>query len=411
VPDVRKEDAVMKKKLVAMAVMGAFAVPGATWAQKSTVEIYGRANLGLDHYQAKGATDPTQDRDGRLRVFDNSSRLGFRGTEDLGNGLKAIFQLESGVNVDSGGNAGQNGAANASTGFWASRDSFVGLDSNFGRFTFGRQSIYWLNGVNAQFLANYVNTEVPWTNGTQLGRTSTGVSIARVSNVVQYTTPTFGGVNATLSYSPNAQEAVQGAGAGVDADGAIWGATLRGTWGTFYVQGDFVQNDANTSLATGTQQKAKLYKLGGSWGYMPGARIGLIWVRTDTNNQGGLVPGLAAGDDVHQDGWVINWEHTFGNVQAMAQYGGTGDMKDCNAATATVSCADSSSTGFMVGARYFLSKRTWVYATYNQVSNKTNQFADYATAGYSSTTGLTAAGPNPLGADPKIWALGVFHAF
>jgi predicted porin len=120
---------------------------------------------------------------------------------------------------------------------------------------------------------------------------------------------------------------------------------------------------------------------------------------------------LAASDDVYQDGWTINWEQTFGNVQVMAQYGWTGDMKDCNAATATVPCSDSASTGFMVGGRYFLSKRTWVYATYNQVSNKANQFADYTTAGYTSTTGLAAAGPNPYGADPKIWALGIFHAF
>jgi len=401
----------MNKKVMAVAVAGVFAIPAVAVAQKSTVEIYGRANLGFDHYQAKGSSVAGQDRDGRFRVFDNSSRVGFRGTEDLGNGLKAIFQIETGVNVDNGSNTGQAGAANASTGFWASRDSFVGLDSGYGRLTFGRQSIYWLNGVNAQFLANYVNTEIPWTNGTNLGRISSGVSIARVSNVVQYTSPTFGGVNATLSYSPNAQEAVQNVGAGTDTDGAIWGATLRGVWGAFYVQGDFAQNNANKSLATGIQQKATLYKLGGSWGYMPGARVGLIWVRTDTNNQGVHVPGLAAGDDVYQDGWTINWEQTFGNVQVMAQYGWTGDMKDCNSATATVPCSDSASTGFMVGGRYFLSKRTWLYATYNQVTNQANQFADYTTASITSTSALTAAGPNPFGADPKIWALGVFHAF
>ncbi|MGH8682391.1 MAG: porin [Burkholderiales bacterium] len=401
----------MNSKLITMAVAGVFAVPAVALAQKSTVEIYGRANLGFDHYQAKGATNPFEDRQGRFRVFDNSSRVGFRGTEDLGSGLRAIFQIETGVNVDNGSNTGQNGAANASTGFWASRDSFVGLDSNFGRLTFGRQSIYWVNGVNAQFSANYINSQIPWTDGTQLGRISTGVAVARVSNVVQYTTPSFSGISGTLSYSPNPREAVQNVGAGVDPDGAIWGATVRGVWGPFYVQGDYAENQGNTVVTTGLQQKAKLYKVGGSWGYMPGSRIGLIWVRTDTNNQAGLVPGLAANDDVYQDGWTINWEHTFGNVQVMAQYGWTGDMKDCNAATATVSCTDSDSNGFMVGARYFLSKRTWVYASYNQISNKTNQFADYTGSSITSTTGLTAAGPNPFGADPKIWALGIFHAF
>ena len=401
----------MNGKLTAVAITGLLAIPGVAFAQKSTVEIYGRANLGLDYYEAKGATNPYENRQGRFRVFDNSSRVGFRGTEDLGNGLRAIFQIETGVNVDNGANTGQSGAANASTGFWASRDSFVGLDSGFGRLTFGRQSLYWVNGVNAQFSANYINSQIPWTDGTQLGRISTGVAVARVSNVVQYTTPTFSGINGTLSFSPNPRETVQNVGAGTDPDGAIWGATVRGVWGPFYVQGDYAENKANTAVTTGLQQKAQLYKLGASWGYMPGARVGLIWVRTDTNNQGGLVPGLAAGDDAYQDGWTINWEHTFGNVQALAQYGWTGDMKDCNAATATVSCSDSSSTGFMVGARYFLSKRTWVYASYNQVSNKANQFADYTGSSITSTTGLTAAGPNPYGADPEIWAIGIFHAF
>ncbi|MGH9255832.1 MAG: porin [Vicinamibacterales bacterium] len=401
----------MNRKRMALAVAGIFALPGVALAQKSTVEIYGRANLGLDYYEAKGATNPYENRQGRWRVFDNSSRVGFRGTEDLGSGLRAVFQIETGVNVDNGSNTGQAGANNGSTGFWASRDSFVGLDSGYGRLTLGRQSLYYQNGVNAQFSSNYINTEVPWTDGRQLGRISTGVAISRTSNVVQYTSPTFAGMNATLSYSPNAQEAVQAVGAGVDTDGAIYGATVRGTWGPFYVQGDVGWNYANTVVTTNTQQKATLYKLGGSWGYMPGSRVGLIWVRTDTNNQGGLVPGLAAGDDVYQDGFVINWEQTFGNVQVMAQYGWTGDIKDCNAATATVSCNDSDSNGFMVGARYFLSKRTWVYASYNQVSNKANQFADYTGSSITSTTGLTAAGPNPFGADPKIWALGLFHAF
>jgi predicted porin len=400
----------MNRKRMTLAIAGTFAIPTAALAQKSTVEIYGRANLGVDYYEAKGAANPYENRQGRLRVFDNSSRVGFRGTEDLGSGLRAIFQIETGVNVDNGSNTGQGGQTNASTGFWASRDSFVGLDSGYGRLTFGRQSIYWVNGVNAQFSSNYVNAEIPWTNGTQLGRISAGVSVSRVSNVVQYTSPTFAGMNGTLSWSPNPREAVQNVGAGTDPDGSIWGVTLRGTWGPIYVQGDYAENIANTAVTTGLQQKAKLYKLGGSWAYMPGSRIGLIWMRTDTNNQGGLVPGLAASDDVYQDGFAINWEQTFGPVQVLAQYGWTGDMKDC-APTATVPCADSSSSGFLIGTRYFLSKRTWIYATYNQVSNKINQFADYTSSGITSTTPITAAGTSPYGADPKIFAVGFFHAF
>jgi predicted porin len=417
----------MNKKVMAVAVAGVFAGPGVALAQKSTVEIYGRANLGFSHYQSKGATaGPTNDLTGRFRVYDGSSRVGFRGTEDLGSGLRAIFQIETGVNVDNGSNTGQGAQANASTGFWASRDSFVGLDSNFGRLTFGRQSIYWANGVNAQFAANYVDTEIPWTNGTQLGRISLqGAAVARVSNTVQYTSPTFAGMNITASYSTNLQENQQQVFPTVvttDADGYIFGLTFRGTWGPFYAQGDWAHVEGN-KLVVGNPAlvgagvltpKGDAYKVGGSWGYMPGARIGAIWVMTDVNNGTGQVVGIIPGQKVNQQAWTINWEHTFGNIQALAQFGWLNEMKGdgCNNSpfiNGQPACNDSGATAFMVGARYFLSKRTWVYASYNQVSNDSNQYVDYTGGAITSWNGTGQLAL--LGADPKIWALGLFHAF
>lgn len=228
-----------------------------------------------------------------------------------------------------------------------------------------------------------------------------------MSNVVQYTTPTFGGGNATLSYSPDAQEAVQNVGAGTDANGAIWGITLRGTFGPFYGQVDYAQNNGNTTLATGFRPEASFWKVGGSWGYLPGARIGVIWVRTENNNVANASG--PANADVDQHGWTINWEHTLGNVQFMAQYGQIGDLKGCAIATTTpgTGCNDTKADAFMLGVRYLLSKRTWLYASYNQVDNRTNNFVDYTSSGITSTTGA----PTPFGADPKIWALGLFHAF
>jgi predicted porin len=401
----------MNKKLMAAAVAGVLVAPAA-FAQSSNVQLYGRINGGVDYYKATGATNlgvnapngSNLDRDGRFRVFDNSSRVGLRGTEDLGGGLKAIFQIETGVNIDngSGGQVGQGGQANTSTGFWGTRDTYGGLQANWGRVTYGRQSMYWANGVNAQFAANYINTEIPWTNGTNLGRVSGGgIVAARVSNTLQYTSPTWAGNNFTVSYVPRA-EAVQNTGASTDTDGYIFALTWRGTFGPVYGQIDWASVNANSNLATNTQQKGNLYKAGVSWGYMPGARVGVIWVRTEQNGATGLV----AGNKVKKDGYTLNWEHTFGNIQAMAQYGWTGDIKDCALANATV-CGDSSATAFIVGGRYLLSKRTWLYLSYNQVSNKGQDFIDYTGGGQTSTSGA----PTPYGADPRIFALGFFHHF
>ena len=396
----------MTPKLLACAAACGLLFASTAGAQTSNVQLYGRANLGLDYYSAEGASGAgggsSSDREGRVRVFDNSSRVGVRGTEDLGNGLKAVFQIETGVNVDNGSNTGQGGQGNSSTGFWASRDSFVGIDSGFGRLTFGRQTIWISNGVNAQFSSNYINTEVPWTDGRALGRIPNVAG--RTSNVVLYTSPTFAGLNASVYYSPNAQEAVQTS-ATADTNGAIWGATVRGSFGPFYAQFDYISNEGNTPAGGGVRPDSSGFKLGASWGYMPGARIGVIGTLVEANN----AAGLTLGDEVDQYGWTINWEHTFGNLQVMAQYGQLGSLNDCDSdgAPGNIGCGNSGARGYMVGARYLLSKRTWVYGSYNGVSNRSNQFSDYTSSGITSVNGA----PVPYGADPEIFAIGILHNF
>jgi predicted porin len=82
----------MQKKLLAVAVASALA-PAAAMAQ-STVEIYGRANLGIDRWEATGATAPAGEFKDRFRIYDGSSRLGFRVNESLGGGMRAKAMAE-----------------------------------------------------------------------------------------------------------------------------------------------------------------------------------------------------------------------------------------------------------------------------------------------------------------------------
>src|SRR5689334_16807450 len=109
----------MNKKLVAFAVASAFALPLAAQAQTANVTMYGRANVDMEVVsgtQANG-TNPHV-----FRVSSNSSRWGVRGTEALGGGLNAVFQLESSISWDAGG------------GTLAGRESFVGLQGSWGTF-------------------------------------------------------------------------------------------------------------------------------------------------------------------------------------------------------------------------------------------------------------------------------------
>jgi len=411
----------MNKKLMAVAVAGALAAPATVLAQ---VQIYGRANLGFDRYEATGATAATSDLKARNRVFDSSSRLGFRGTEDLGGGIRALFVIETGVNIDTGTGNGQNGLPNTSAnGALASRDSYVGLESSGGRVSFGRQSVFWSNGTIAQSGANYINIDVPMaTVGGGFGRVA-GIG-TRINNTVMYTSPTINGFGGYVSYSPQS-EAQQGSATiptgqnGTNTNAVVEG--LRVTYeGIVKGQLDWAVNKTQSGNAILSPLKTTGVKLGVGYAYAPGAQISVIVGQNENANIPVAVAGyVAAGDTVKQKAVVVNWEHTFGNIQALAMYGKLNKATGC---TVAGGCDNTEATSIMAGGRYIFSKRTATYLTYNRTTNKDNQCLDYTAASYTSAASAAtgsigtcgtggAAGPLAAGADPKIIALGVIHNF
>lgn len=162
----------MKKSLLALAVLGAFA--GAATAQ-SSVTLYGRVDLSV------GKPIGTDQKG----MFNGSgSRFGVRGVEDLGGGLKGIFNIEHRYNADTGSDS------SAGVRFWGGR-SIVGLEGGFGRVTLGRE--YTTAFLQSQLIAD------PWgwdTIVVPVNTAITGGAIARVRNDSALTyTAAFGGVN------------------------------------------------------------------------------------------------------------------------------------------------------------------------------------------------------------------------
>ena len=392
----------MHKKLMAIAVAGALA-PAAAMAQ-STVEIYGRANVGLDQYEAKGATDATGNYKGRLRVFDFGSRLGFRVNESLGGGMRAFVVMESGVNIDSGSGNGQSGSANASTGTWASRDSYAGIGGDWGDVRFGRQSIFYSNGIIMQAGANYINQAMDsaFSFAGPLASPS-----GRESNVASYNSPTLGGFNATLAYGPGTSEgnAYTGTGQGKEQ---VYVATGRFTGGPIRVQADFGQRKDFNNVSG---QDRVAWKIGAAWVYAPGSQIAAIVGNMKNKNiqTAIVVPGAAAnpvaavGSSPNVDIAIVAWEHMFGQWQVIAQYAMFGKIKDL-----TNDPGATDAQGFTLAAKYFLSKRTGVYASFNQIKNKENAFYDISNGGSSSVASTAVAN---RGFDPRIMAVGVMHNF
>jgi predicted porin len=152
----------MKKSLLALAVLGAFA--GAASAQ-SSVTMYGRVDLSI----GKGpGTSAKQMANG------SGSRLGMRGVEDLGGGMKALFNIEHRFNADTG-------AQSNAQRFWTGR-SIVGLEGGFGQVVLGRE--YTTAFLQSQLVADPWgwDTVVSGTLGNGLNNAITGGAIATVRN-------------------------------------------------------------------------------------------------------------------------------------------------------------------------------------------------------------------------------------
>ena len=163
----------------------AFASPLA--AQNAT--LYGRLNLSLEYIEARnsqGDAPPLQ------RLSSNTSRIGFRGAEPLGRGLVAIWQIESGFSADAGG------------GTLAGRETFIGIDADWGTLKFGNflapyDDMHAIFGNVPTLTTSVLSTAAIWSQGT-LGKTAGGFD-ARLANSVRFDFADWRGVQASLQYA------------------------------------------------------------------------------------------------------------------------------------------------------------------------------------------------------------------
>jgi predicted porin len=184
----------MKKSLIALAVLGAIA--GAAQAQTS-VTIYGIVDTGITYANkvstANGGPNGTSSANGSKFSVDSGviqgSRLGFKGVEDLGGGLKALFQLEAGFRNDTGALQSDTGSTTLFR-----RKSVVGLGGNFGSVLLGRQTdilddvSQWTSVQDFGGVTGVVGHNLDRLEGT------------RTNNSIRYNTPDLSGFTGSLIY-------------------------------------------------------------------------------------------------------------------------------------------------------------------------------------------------------------------
>ncbi|WP_118184834.1 porin [Paraburkholderia phosphatilytica] len=179
----------MKQKLLVLLMFGAFS---SIASAQSSVTLYGILDVGIrmdTHQTATGGKLYTMGNGGAL----SSDRWGMLGSEDLGGGMKAVFQLESGFTPNTG--ALQQATPAGATRIFG-RTAFVGLSSPYGTVTVGRQYalIHETVASNDVFsLANYSQTFAFQAAGETAG--------ARLDNSIRYTSPQFAGITLRGQYT------------------------------------------------------------------------------------------------------------------------------------------------------------------------------------------------------------------
>ncbi len=387
----------MNKKLVAVAVAGVLAAPLAAQAQTANVTLYGRLNLSAEVVNVEQSNGT---KGNFYQVSSNSSRLGVRGTESLGGGLNAIFQIESNVNGDTGG------------GVLATRETFVGLQGGWGTFKIGNflapyDDIHPIFGNVPTLTTSILSSASIWANNGGQSKTS-GSFDDRLKNSVRYDTPKLGGFTAGTQISQLDSSAGQGGITYGDVNTQRRHAYVWSTGG-YYNNGPIQAGLAYEMNKEVRGSNLDDYGVSLAGAYNFGVwRLAGVWERIKYDTPTG---------DVHRDFFGVSGTFNLGPGQVYALFGlandGKGSACDINDAvncSRTLGAVGGVARGSDTGARqwslsytYPLSKRTLTYVGYMDLKNDNN--AAYNLFG-SQPAGVPASGYHPKG-----FALGIVHFF
>ena len=346
----------MQKKLIALAVAGLVSAPA--FAQ-SNVTIYGVIDVGIESAKFNDA-------DGNLTKMISSgnttNRIGFKGSEDLGNGMKANFVLEGQPNPD----VGTHGAS-----FWH-RTSTVGLSSNsWGSVNFGSQYTPW-------FSARAAN-DIFYTAGSG-SNYNYEAGDTRMSNSIRYDSVSMNGFRIAAMY-------------GMGEAGAAYNAQ-EGTTAATKKQGQSI--GLNLTYANGP--------LALRYGYdsqiiTQGPDVDMVRNHVNGSYDFKVVKVVAGWNSAKLDGGAIdnrNW-YIGAVMPVMGKDLIKAEYSDYNNKTG----ASRDSKMFALGYEHFMSKRTTLYATYSKITNESAAANSFLTGGGAVTAGF----------DPSSFQVGLKHSF
>lgn len=335
----------MQKKHLLLALVAA--AGASTVMAQSSVTLYGRVNTSVER-QKVGSVSNTV-------MQNNASRFGFKGVEDLGGGLKAGFQLESGFDSSTGAGSAWT---HPTTGMSFARQSEVNLSGGFGMIRLGNftpESYY----ATADYVSMHnhdtgTSLDALYYDPVWFGGLST-------TNKIGYRTPSFGGLTVDASVSLHEKNAAIPQKNGYDL-------AANYNIGALNLGAGYSQVDSNRQLGLRALYTFGQFVVGG------------YYQRNKDDNQ------LLATGAGNRNNFRLAGAYMMGASEFHVNVGRAGKWSDI---------ADSSATQWTLGYNYNFSKRTKVYAFYTKVDNK---------AGATYMTGAA-------GQDFSSLALGVRHNF
>lgn len=340
------------KRIVTAACALAPLLASAPSSAQSNVTVFGVLDTYVDHSSA-GSTSATRVQSGGI----SGSRLGFRGSEELGSGTRAVFMLEAGINVDDG-TSGQGGVL-------FGRQAWVGLSGGAGELTLGRHySPYFFT------LVTYgLGGGMGWGNASNY---FTDNSVLRVNNSVSYASPSLHGFKLRALYGAGENASLPGG----SRIGSIHSASVQ------YDRGRLSANLAYETRKTTVANTDRFYVAGASYQFDL-VKVGLL--------------AQARRDDI--DAAANN---AF-SVSVQVPIGSGAVLVDAGQFRSR-SVAQGDARALSVRYDYNLSKRTMLYAGAARIRNEAN-----ARFGINGNTG--AALSVTSGEEPRSVIVGLRHSF
>lgn len=357
----------MNKKLIALAVAGACVAPTVMAQTANPVTLYGRVYVTLESVEADGGTAAQNANTGnRTRMVDQASYLGVRGTEDLGGGLKAFFQLETAFSPDDAPTISSAPTASTPRGSgWANRNSAVGLQGGWGSVAFGR----WDTPMKMSQTAID-----PWGDLTMGDITGAALDQGNFSrrqdNSVMYWSPDWSGISFKLMATSNEAKSST-------VNPSSIGASLTYSKGPIYVA--YAYEKHKDGIAAQVGASTPNYKEEGN-------AIGVRFTMGSLRLSGHYGEYKKTGTDTDKS-YMLGADYAMGKHVLLGSYQ--------NAEAGSADC-----DMYSVGYRYDFSKRTFFIASYTEVDNSNGMNCNFGTAAFGSA-----------GQDLKGFGLGVRHLF